>query len=277
MNTQKTIRPEGQIPHAADNIHPTAIIMRGAAIAPSAHIGPFCVIGANATIGENTILKSHVVIDGYTTLGDNNVVFPFASLGQPPQDLKHDGEITRLTIGDNNEIREYVTMHPGTADDLAETRIGSRNLIMTMAHIAHDCIVGDDCILANGATLAGHVSLADKVRIGGLTAIAQFVRLGHGAFVGGHCGVDRDIPPYGKVTSQIDSLGGANVVGLRRSGLSNDDIRSLSGTFAQLFDDSRNKPLRELAAELLQEANLTSYQQQVLNFVVEGSRKRVGA
>lgn len=265
------------MPHAADNIHPTAIIYKGAAIAPTAHIGPFCVVGADVTIGEGTHLKSHVVIEGHTTIGENNTIFPFASLGQPPQDLKHDGSTTRLTIGNNNEIREYVTMHPGTTEDISETRVGDRNLIMATSHIAHDCVVGNDCILANGATLAGHVTLQDKVRIGGLTAVAQFVRIGHAAFVGGHCVLDRDIPPYGKVSSQMDALGGANIVGLRRSGLTNEEIRALLATFNQLFDENREKPLRELAEELLNTPDLTHYQKQVLEFVTAGNRQRRGS
>lgn len=265
------------IPHAAAGIHPTAVIEKGAAIAPTACIGPFCVIGSHVIIGDGTVLKSHVIVEGHTTIGENNTIYPFASLGQAPQDLKHDGADTRLIIGDNNEIREYVTMHTGTTEDIAETRVGNRNLFMAMSHVAHDCIVGSDCILANGATLAGHVSLQDKVRIGGLSAVAQFVRVGHSAFIGGHCAIDRDLPPYGKVSTPMDALGGANVVGLRRSGLKNDDIRSLSGTFAQLFDDNRDKPLLELAQELRAEPELTDYQKQVLDFVLEGGRKRAGA
>lgn len=258
----------------AARIHPTAVIEQGAIISSSATIGPFCVIGAHVTIGDNTTLKSHVVIDGHTTIGDNNTIYPFASLGQAPQDLKHDGAATRLTIGDGNEIREYVTMHTGTTEDISETRVGSNNLFMAMSHVAHDCIVGSNCILANGATLAGHVTLEDKVRIGGLSAVAQFVRIGHSAFVGGHCALDRDIPPYGKVSTPMDTLTGANVVGLRRMGLSNDDIRALSSTFAQLFDDAREKPLRELATDLRAESGLTAHQEQVFDFIMAGNRKR---
>lgn len=256
------------------NIHSTAVVCEGAKISASATIGPFCVIGKNVTIGDETVLKSHVVVDGVTQIGARNVIYPFASLGQPPQDLKYEGEPTKLKIGDDNEIREYVTMHPGTAEDIAETCVGNRNLIMAMGHIAHDCIVGDDCILANGATLAGHVTLEDKVRIGGLSAVAQFVRIGFAAFVGGHCALDRDIPPYGKVSSKMDALGGANVVGLRRSGLSNEEIRALSGTFSELYGEDRQQPMKELAETLLNSEELTPYQRQVLEFVVKGGRKR---
>lgn len=216
-------------------IHPTAVVDPAAKLAQSVTVGPYCIIGPEVTIGANTHLHSHVVISGKTTIGANNTIYPFASLGQPPQDLKYDGEVATLTIGDENTIREYVTMHIGTAGGNKETRVGSRNLFMALAHVAHDCVIGDDTVLANGATLAGHVHVGNHAIVGGLAAVHQFVRIGPYAMIGGHCGIALDVPPYAIVSGRRAFLAGLNLVGLRRHGFSRDDIQSLNQVYDQLF------------------------------------------
>ncbi|MFZ2620820.1 MAG: acyl-ACP--UDP-N-acetylglucosamine O-acyltransferase [Alphaproteobacteria bacterium] len=252
-------------------IHPTAIVETGAKLGENVSIGPYCIVGAHVNIGAGTVLYSHVVLAGHTTLGAENHVFPFVSLGQPPQDLKYHGEASRLVIGSRNQIREYVTMHPGTAEDREETTVGDDNLFMASSHVAHDCVVGNGCIFANGATLAGHVTVEDGGRIGGLSAVAQFVRIGREAFVGGHVGVERDIPPFSKFTRREEIV--PNTVGLRRKGLEKDEIVALAAMFEQLYGEDRTMPLTDLAQQLLTESQYSS-QKTVLEFILSGQRKR---
>lgn len=216
-------------------IHPTALIETGATLADGVSIGPFCTVGAHVILGAGTRLVSHVVVTGHTTIGANNVVYPFASLGQPSPDRKYKGEETTLVIGNDNDIREYVTVHIGTAADKGETRIGSRNLLMAGSHVAHDCVVGNDCILANYVQLAGHVELADSVTIGGLSGIHQRVRVGMGAIIGGASAVDYDVPPYANVAGTRAELKGLNLVGLRRKGVERSLIQALDDAYGQLF------------------------------------------
>ena len=170
-------------------IHPTAIVEEGASIGANAHIGPFCIVGPHVEIGEGTVLKSHVVVNGHTKIGRDNEIYQFASIGEVNQDLKYAGEPTRVEIGDRNRIRESVTIHRGTVQGGGVTKVGSDNLLMINAHVAHDCTVGNRCILANNATLAGHVSLDDFVIIGGMTAVHQFCIIGAHVMVGGCSGV----------------------------------------------------------------------------------------
>ena len=219
----------------SQKIHPTAQIEDGAQIGANVTIGAFCVIGPDVTIGDGCELKSHVVIDGYTTIGENCTIYPFASLGSAPQDLKFAGEKTQLIIGNNNRIREHVTMNPGTVSGASKTIVGDNGLFMMGAHVAHDCVVGNNAILANNATLAGHVELGDYVVIGGLSAVHQFIRIGSYSIVGGCSGVDSDVIPYGRVKGERASLVGLNLVGLERQGLARDDIRTLQKAFNQLF------------------------------------------
>ncbi len=225
------------------NIHPSSIIHKNAEIAEDVKIGAFCIIGENVEIQSGTEILSHVVIDGYTTIGKNNKIYPFASIGLPPQDLKYKGEKSILNIGDNNTIREYVTIHPGTADDNGLTTIGNGNLIMIQAHIAHDCIVGDNIILANGATLAGHVTIGDNSTIGGLSAVHQFVRIGHHSFVGGLSAVTKDIPPFTIASSPRSTLDGLNLVGLRRKGFDKTTISAMQKALKYIFFNSENSLL----------------------------------
>ena len=219
------------------SIHPTAIIEDGAKIGNNVSIGAYSVIGPNVEIGDNVKIHSHVSIDGHTSIGAGCVIYPFASLGHPPQDLKFGGEKTTLIIGENNTIREHVTMNPGTAGDQGETRIGSNCLFMVASHVAHDCVVGDRVILANNATLAGHVQVGDNAIVGGLSAVHQFIRIGEHAIIGGMSGVESDVIPYGRVKGERAHLNGLNLIGLERRGFSKDEVRTLQRAFNQLFGD----------------------------------------
>lgn len=220
-----------------DMIHPTSIIEDGATIGANVSIGPFCTVGANVTLGDNVVLKSHVVVDGYTTVGAGTMIYPFASIGTAPQDLKYAGEPSTLEIGENNVIREHVTMNPGTADFGMKTVVGNNCLFMMGSHVAHDCVVGDYAILANNATLAGHVVLGSRVIIGGLSAVHQFIRIGDHAIIGGMSGVEADVIPYGRVKGERASLAGLNLIGLGRRGFDKDAVRQLQKAFGQLFGD----------------------------------------
>jgi UDP-N-acetylglucosamine acyltransferase len=219
-------------------IHPTAVIQPGAVIGEGCTIGPYCVIGPRVTLGDNCILHSHVVIEGITTVGYACEIFPFASLGHKPQDLKYKGEESCLIIGARNKIREYCTMNPGTSGDRMETRVGDDCLFMMSTHVAHDCIVGNRVILANCATLAGHVVVEDGVVIGGLSAVRQFVRVGKGAMIGGMSAVENDVIPYGMVMGERATLAGLNFVGLERRGVDKATIQILRSAFKDLFENT---------------------------------------
>jgi UDP-N-acetylglucosamine acyltransferase len=216
-------------------IHPSAVVEPGAAVAESARIGPCCLIGAGVRIGENVELISHVVVAGRTTVGDGTRIFPFASIGHQPQDLKYRGEDSALVIGKNNTIREHVTMNPGTSGGGMTTRVGDGCLFMASAHVAHDCTIGNHVIMANNATLAGHVVLGDYAFLGGLSAVHQFVRIGQHVMVGGLTGVERDVIPYGSVMGDRARLVGLNIVGLQRRGFSREDIQALRCAYEMVF------------------------------------------
>ncbi|MBM3580019.1 MAG: acyl-ACP--UDP-N-acetylglucosamine O-acyltransferase [Alphaproteobacteria bacterium] len=218
-------------------IHPTAIVSSKAQLAASVEVGAYSIIGDEVTIGEGSVVKSHVVIEGCVTIGKGNKIFPFATIGLAPQDLKFRGEKSRVTIGDNNSIREHVTIHLGTQDGAMVTRIGSNNLLMVGVHVAHDCVVGNHVILANNATLAGHVELGDHVVIGGLSAVHQFVRIGAGAMIGGMSGVESDVIPNGLVMGERAFLAGLNLVGMKRRGVAREDIHALRNFFKQAFEE----------------------------------------
>jgi len=218
-----------------NQIHPTAIIDPAAKIGSGVFVGPYCVVGSNVKLADGVRLIAHVVIDGHTSIGKNTVVYPFASLGQRPQDLKFKGEISTLEIGANNQIREHVTMNPGTEGGGLVTRVGDNCLFMMSSHVAHDCILGNNVILANNATLAGHVVVGDFVIIGGLSAVHQFVRIGSHAMIGGMSGVENDVIPYGMVKGERAHLAGLNLVGLERRGFGRDEVRSLRSAYRMLF------------------------------------------
>ena len=216
-------------------IHNTAIIDPKAKISSGVSIGAFTVIGPNVEIGENTIIQSHVNIIGNTKVGKNNKIYPFASIGNDPQDLKFDGEVTKLEIGDNNKIREYVTVNPGTKGGGGLTKIGNNCLFMVSYHIAHDCQVGNNVIIANNVPLGGHAIIEDNVVIGGNSAVQQFTRIGKMAMIGGMTGVLHDVIPYGLSTGNRNSLQGLNLIGLRRAKFENKDILGLSEAYKEIF------------------------------------------
>ncbi len=218
-----------------NQIHSTAIIDKNAKIGNGVAIGAYCVIGADVTLEDNVKLHSHVVIEGNTHIGENTQIFPFASIGHIPQDLKFQGEKSRLQIGKNNTIREHVTMNPGTQGGGMLTKIGDNCLFMMASHVAHDCMVGNNVILANNATLAGHVHVGDFAIIGGLSAVHQFVRIGHHAMIGGMSGIESDVIPYGQANGERANLSGLNLVGLKRRGFSRDEIHMLRSAYRMLF------------------------------------------
>ena len=220
------------------NIHPTAVIADGAKIADSAKIGPYCVIGADVTIGAGSELKAHVNVDGVTSIGENNIIFPFTSLGTPPQDLKFKGERSELVIGDNNTIREHVTMNAGTEGGGLVTKVGNNCFIMVGSHVAHDCQLGDHVIMANNATLAGHVNVGDHAIIGGLAAVHQFVRIGEHAMIGGLSGVEHDVIPFGSVMGERANLAGLNLIGLKRRGFDREAIHALRTAYKDIFNSA---------------------------------------
>jgi len=215
-------------------IHKTAIIDPMAKIASNVEIGPYCVIGPNVEIGENTVIYSHVNISARVKIGKRNKIYPFVSINDP-QDLKYNGELTNLIIGDNNKIREYVTINPGTVNGGGKTVIGNNCLFMISSHIAHDCNVGNNVIIANNVPLGGHVIIEDNVVIGGNSAVQQFTRIGKMAMIGGMTGVLHDVIPYGLSTGNRNSLQGLNLIGLRRAKYKNKDILGLIEAYKEIF------------------------------------------
>lgn len=216
-------------------LHPTAIIDPRAELDSGVEVGPYCVIGAGVKIGRGSKLQSHAAIQGRTTLGEDNVVFPFATVGSVPQDLKYQGEPSELVIGNRNTIREYVSLNPGTAGGGMITRVGDQNLLMMYCHIAHDCIVGNRNVIANGATLGGHVVIEDFVIVGGLVGIHQFVRIGNGAILGAGSMVSKDVPPYCNATGDRAKLHGLNVEGLKRRGFDKAVIEAIHKAYRIAF------------------------------------------
>ena len=232
-------------------IHPTAIVDPRAELSESVVVGPYCVVGAGVRLGAAVRLESHVVLAGRTTIGSGCRIFPFACLGHRPQDLKYRGEDTGLVIGRNNQIREHVTMHPGTAGGGGVTRVGDDGLFMAGIHVAHDCQVGDGVIMANNATLGGHVEVQDHAYLGGLCAVHQFVRIGRQAMIGGLAGVEQDVIPYGMVLGNRAYLNGMNIVGMKRRGVSRDEIQDLRTAYRLLFapEGAFVERLAEVAAQ----------------------------
>ncbi len=217
------------------NIHSTAIIEDGAQIGQDVSIGPFCCIGNEVSLSDGVKLESHVAVAGHTSIGQGTHVFPFASIGHQPQDLKFHGEPSRLEIGANNVIREHVTMNPGTEGGGLLTKVGDNCLFMMASHVAHDCMIGDNVILVNNATLGGHVEIGEFAIVGGLSAVHQFVRIGCHAMIGGCSGVENDVIPYGSIVGNRAHLSGLNLVGLKRRGFSRDVIHELRRAYRLLF------------------------------------------
>ena len=217
-------------------IHPTAIVHPKANLHDDVEVGPFCLVGEHVTIGKGTQLLSHVVVEGWTEIGERNQFHPFASIGGPPQHLAYKGEPTRVVIGNDNVVREYVTINRGTVQGGGVTTLGSKGIFMAYVHIAHDCQLGSHVIMANAASLAGHIFIGDHAVIGGLTGVLQFVRIGEYTMVGGCCAIGQDIPPFTFAAGGYRAhLYGLNTIGLQRHGFSADRIASLKKAFDLLF------------------------------------------
>jgi UDP-N-acetylglucosamine acyltransferase len=216
-------------------IHKTAIVDPKAKISTNVNIGPYSIIGPNVEIGEDTYINSHVSIAGYTKIGKKNKIYPFASIGNNPQDLKYKGERSALEIGNGNTIREYVSINPGTDGGGGLTKIGNNCLFMVSSHVAHDCVIGDNVVAVNNVAIGGHVQIDDNAIVGGNSAVHQFIRIGKFAMIGGMCAVIRDIIPYGLVHGNRSVLQGINLIGLRRNNISNQDIALLNKAYKEIF------------------------------------------
>ena len=258
---------------SSSGIHPSAIVEDGASIAPDVAIGPFAVVGKNVSIASGSVLHSHVVVDGHTSIGEKTEVFPFASLGARPQDLKYSGEASKLIIGSGNIIREHVTMNPGTTGGGMLTKVGDNCLFMVGAHVAHDCQVGDNVILANNATLAGHVVVGSFAILGGLSAIHQFVRIGDHAIVGGMSGVEHDVIPFGSVKGERARLAGLNIIGMRRRGFSRQELDDLRAGYKKLFSGKDN--FQDRVAGLLADKTRTQALKEVIDFIQQDSSRAI--
>lgn len=247
------------------NIHPSAVIEEGAQIDPSARVGPFCVVGPEVVLKADVELKSHVIVTGQTEVGAGTVIFPFAVIGEIPQDLKFKGEASRLIIGERNRIREHVTMNCGTEGGGGVTRVGDDGLFMAGCHIAHDAIIGDRVIVVNSAAVAGHCVLEDDVIVGGLSGIHQWVRIGQGAIIGAVTMVTNDVIPYGLVQAPRGDLDGLNLVGLKRAGVARSDITALRAAFQMLAQGEGTFSDR---ARRLGEETQSDYVRQIVDFVM---------
>ena len=252
-------------------IHKTAIIDPKAKISSNVEIGPYCVIGPNVEIGENTIIHSHVNISVSAKIGKGNRIYPFVSINDP-QDLKYKGEPTNLVIGDNNKIREYVTINPGTAGGGGKTVIGNNCLFMISSHIAHDCKVGNNIIIANNVPLGGHAVIEDNVVIGGNSAVQQFTRIGKMAMIGGMTGVLHDVIPYGLSTGNRNSLQGLNLIGLRRAKIENKDILGLSEAYKEIF---ANKNINENISKLNGSFQENPLVKNVIDFITKDKKRSI--
>lgn len=246
-------------------IHPSAVVEEGARIGQGVRIGPFCHVAGNVSLADGVVLKSHVVVAGKTEIGTDTEVFPFAVLGEIPQDLKFKGEETRLVIGKRNRIREHVTMNTGTEGGGGVTRVGDDGLFMAGCHVAHDVQVGNKVILVNNVALAGHCVLEDEVIVGGLSGVHQFVRIGRGAIIGAVTMVTNDVIPYGLVQGPRGQLDGLNLVGLKRRGVARADITALRAAFQMLAqgDEAFQDRARRLGEE-----TTSDYVREIVAFVL---------
>lgn len=254
-------------------IHPSAVIEDGASLGEGVRIGPFCHVGKDAKIGDGVEMKSHVVVAGDTTIGARTVIFPFASLGHQPQDLKYRGEPASLTIGSDCLIREGVTMNPGTEGGGGTTTVGDRCAFLANSHVGHDSHIGNNVVMSNNVMIAGHVTVGDHVIFGGGSAVIQFTRIGDHAFVGGLAGLENDLIPFGMVTGNRARLGGLNLVGLKRRNFPREQIHALRSAYRDLFESDEGT-LRDRAQKLAATVGDEPLVQQVLNFIlVEGDRR----
>ena len=253
-------------------IHRTAIIDPKANISENVNIGAYTVIGPNVTIDRNVKIHAQVNINGNTSIGKGTIIYPFASIGNDPQDLKFNGEETSLVIGNNNKIREYVTINPGTIGGGGKTKIGDNCLFMVSSHVAHDCTVGNNVIIANNVPLGGHAHIEDNVVIGGNSAVQQFTRVGKMAMIGGMCGVVKDVIPYGMAFGNRCALQGLNLIGLRRRDIRNKEIFSLSEAYKEIF---KTKNLSENLANLDKKFKDNCLVQDVIDFINKDKKRPI--
>ena len=253
-------------------IHQTAIIDPKAKISANVNIGPYSIIGPNVEIGEDTNINSHVSIAGHTKIGKKNKIYPFASIGNNPQDLKYNGEKSYLEIGDSNIIREYVSINPGTDGGGGLTKIGNNCLFMVSSHVAHDCIIGDNVVAVNNVAIGGHVQIDDNAIIGGNSAVHQFIRIGKFAMIGGMCAVIRDVIPYGLVHGNRSVLQGVNLIGLRRNNISNQDISLLSNAYKEIF---KSENLSENLKNLSEDYKKNDLVIEILKFIQKDKKRPI--
>ncbi len=253
-------------------IHNTAIIDRRAKISSNVNIGPYSIIGPDVEIEENTIIHSHVNLEGNTKIGKNNQIFPFSSIGTPPQDLKYKGEKNKLIIGDNNRFREYVNINPGTEKGGGLTRIGDNNLFMVYCHVAHDCNISNNIVLANNVQVGGHVIIEKNAVVGGSCAIHQFSRIGESAMIGGMTGVLSDVIPFGLSMGNRNNLMGLNLIGLRRSKVSNENIKKIQTMYEIVF---KSKNFRENIDSLDLNLKKNEFIKKIINFINSDKKRPI--
>jgi UDP-N-acetylglucosamine acyltransferase len=254
-------------------IHPSAIVENGARLGTGVRIGPFCLIGSDVEIGDACELMSHVAVAGRTAIGPRTRIFPFASIGHAPQDLKYAGEPSTLSIGADCVIREGVTMNPGTAGGGMSTVVGDRCLFLANSHVAHDCTIGSNVIFSNNVMLAGHCSIEDFVIIGGGAGVHQFVRVGQHAFIGGMSAIENDVIPYGMAIGNRAHLAGLNIVGLRRRGFTREQIHDLRRAYRLLFADEGT--LAERVDDVAAEFSSHPIVHEILDFIREGKDRAI--
>ena len=253
-------------------IHATAMVNSHAELDSDVEVGPYSIIGPRVKIGKGTQIKSHVVIEGNTTIGEGNRIFQFSTIGSIPQDLKYKGEDSRLVIGSYNTVREFASLNPGTEGGGMLTRLGDHNLLMMYCHIAHDCIIGNYNVIANGATLGGHVTVEDNAIVGGLVGIHQFVKIGRSAILGAGSMVSKDVPPYCNATGDRARLRGLNVEGLRRKKFSKEQIDALKKSYRIIFQSGLRT--QEAIQKVKGEVPQTVEVQQMIQFI-QGSQRGV--
>ena len=253
-------------------IHDTAIISETSKLGDNVEIGAYSIIGPNVKISNNTKIHSHVNITGNTSIGSGNEIFPFSSIGTPPQDLKYKGEKNSLIIGDNNKFREYVNINPGTEQGGGVTKIGNNNLFMVYCHVAHDCTVSNNIVLANNVQVGGHVSIQNNAIIGGSCAVHQFSRIGESSMIGGMTGVLSDVIPFGLSLGNRNNLAGLNLIGLRRSGISNYDIKIIQSAYKLIF---KNSNFRANIKDLNQDQKDNKYVNLIIEFINSDKKRPI--
>ena len=253
-------------------IHKTAIINTKAKISDNVKIGPYCVVGPEVEIGTNSVLHSHVNIVGNTKIGKNNQIYPFSSIGTPPQDLKYKGEKNSLIIGNNNTFREYVNINPGTAQGGGITRIGDNNLFMVYCHVAHDCLISNNIVLANNVQVGGHVTIQNNAIVGGSCAIHQFSRIGESAMIGGMTGVLSDVIPFGLSMGNRNNLMGLNLIGLRRSKVSNENIKKIQLAYEIIF---KTPSFRENIEQLNNDLKNNEFIKKIFDFINSDKKRPI--